>query len=419
VRVLFPAGGGRPHLYPIVPLAWAFRAAGHEVRLAGTPGNAADLVRTGLPALTLGHGPRLSERDMRELISVSFGQRPWPADWPVNLHLLDQDQVTYLELSGRYVVAAAAGMVDDLVEFARHWRPDLIVFDGLALAGAVAAAVLDVPSVRHMYGMQSVPRVELGLNDRTPLPEYVRLFERFGVPVRTDASTNVDTVPPSMHLGIEAAHLDMRCVPFNGAGAVPDGLDGRRLRPRVCVTWGHTLSSALGAAGADPFREAIGAVAASGAEVVVLTSAAQLDTLGELPANTRAFASAPLHLVLPYCDALVQHGGDGTTLTAATAAVPQLAITGKPDNDLTGGRIAAVGAGIHLRVQELRSDPNCRDVIQAAVQRLLTEPSYLGAARRLQAEIERQPSPAAVVPALATLGRVPDDLASAPTGQGG
>jgi glycosyltransferase len=269
-----------------------------------------------------------------------------------------------------------------------------------------------------MYGMQSVPRVELGIGDRDPLPGYAALFERFGVAPRVDATANLNNVPPSMHLGVEAPHVDLRCVPYNGAGMVPDGLDNRQ-RPRVCVTWGHTMSSALGAAAADPFREAVEAVAAAGAQAVVLTSAAQLTALGDLPAGTLTLPWVPLHLVLPYCDAIVSHGGDGTTLTAATMALPQLAISGKPDNDLTGGRLAAVGAGIHLRFQELRSDPACRDILRTAVDRLLTDPAYRDGARRLREEMRRQPAPAEVVPTLATVVATRTDLAAARTGRGG
>src|SRR6266699_1302607 len=193
MRVLFCSGGGPPHLFPVVPLAWALRAAGHEVRLTGPPSSRDDLARTGLPAATVGTGPQLSTTDREGLVRQAYGQKPWPADWPAALHLLDQRQVGYLELLGRYVVAVAEGMVDELVALARQWQPDLIVWDGLALGGAVAAAVLGVPSVRLFYGVQSVPRVEMGAADRDPLPECVRLFARFGVKVRVDEATNIST----------------------------------------------------------------------------------------------------------------------------------------------------------------------------------------------------------------------------------
>ncbi|NED83271.1 glycosyl transferase, partial [Streptomyces sp. SID11233] len=37
MRFLFTTFAARPHLYPMVPLAWSALAAGHEVRIASTP----------------------------------------------------------------------------------------------------------------------------------------------------------------------------------------------------------------------------------------------------------------------------------------------------------------------------------------------------------------------------------------------
>jgi UDP:flavonoid glycosyltransferase YjiC (YdhE family) len=113
--------------------------------------------------------------------------------------------------------------------------------------------------------------------------------------------------------------------------------------------------------------------------------------------------SVPLNLIMPHVDVLVHQGGDGTTLAAATAGVPQLAITRKPDAETPASRIAASGAGLWLRYQELRTDPHSGDVIRDAVRTLLTDPAYRAAAHRLRAENENQPPPADVVPRLAEL----------------
>jgi glycosyltransferase len=403
MRVLFAAVGARPHLYPIVPLAWACRSAGHEVRLASTPALAADLVGTGLPALPLGGPPRHSPSSRQDLANQVYSQDPWPPGWAARLDLLPAKAYAYLQQLGRYMVMAAEAMVDDLVAFARHWRPHLIVHDAVTYAGAVAAAVLGIPNVRHLFGTASVPRLELHPGDGTPLPEYVNLFQRFGVPVREPATSTVDPTPPSMRLATPAGALDMRYVPFNGAGAEPPGLGGRRDRPRVCVTWGHTASGALAAAAADPYRDAIRAIADLPVDLVVVSTAEQIAALGELPAGARALASVPLQLVVSGCDVLVQQGGDGTTLTAAAYGLPQLTITRKPDAELAAAQLARAGAGIHLWYQHLRSDGAPRDVIRSNVERLYTQSSFRDAAGRLRQEIEAAPAPADLVPVLAGL----------------
>jgi glycosyltransferase len=100
--------------------------------------------------------------------------------------------------------------------------------------------------------------------------------------------------------------------------------------------------------------------------------------------------------VLPYCVAFVHQGGDGTALTAATAAIPQLIIAASPEADMAGGRIAAAGAGIHMRYET-------HTMVRETIQRLVAGTDYLDGAERLRMEIERQPSPADVVTPLIDL----------------
>jgi glycosyltransferase len=403
VRVLLAVAGGPSHLYPLVPLAWAFRAAGHDVRLAGSARAADSMMHTGLPGVTLGSGPKLSPQAREELLATAYGQRPWPADWPAHPRSLDPGQVRLLEVLGRYSVAVAEGMADDLVAFTHQWRPDLIIHDTLALSAAVAAALLDVPCVRYTHGTQDVFRVEYRIDDGRPLPEYTALFERFGLDPPTGQPRYVDTVPPSMFVGAERPGVAMRWIPYNGPGETPAGLAGSRSRPRVCVTWGLVVPGALGSAAADPFRDTITAIAGTGAEVLVLAAADQIASLGEPPDGVRYLARAPLNLVLPHCDAIVHHGGEGTAMAAASLTIPQLVITREPLDDQCGGRLAATGAAIHLRHQHLERDPG---QIRDAAEKLLSDPGYRDAAGRLADDIARQPSPAEVVPVLST-GAVP------------
>jgi len=398
MRVLFTAVAGRPHLFPLVPLAWACRAAGHEVRLASAPSAAEIIVHTGLPAVVIGSGPRLSDSDRADLVRAVYGQPPWPRDWPATVTRLDDGQRALLARLGRYLVTAADAMTDGLISFARQWKPDVIVHDAITYAGEVAAQKLDIPNIKHNFGTATQPRLHT-------VPEYQELFHKHRTMPRTTPTATIDPTPPSMRFPTLAEPvLDMRYVPYNGSGIVPRWLAAPAHRPRVCVTWGHTAPDALGESAVDPYRMVIDALAPLDVDIVVVTTAAQLDELGPLPPRVRTAPSAPLHLVLPHCDAIVQQGGDGTTLTAAAAGIPQLAITCKPDAEIAPGRLCAAGAGIHLYYQELRPEPRCEPIVRDAVSTLLTDSAIAAAAGRLRVEIGEMPAPADLVAAIEKLG---------------
>nr|WP_198151620.1 nucleotide disphospho-sugar-binding domain-containing protein [Kibdelosporangium sp. MJ126-NF4] len=308
----------------------------------------------------------MTPADREELLNTAYGQPPWPPSWPVRPNQLTPQQIHYLAVLGRYTVAVAEAMASDLVAFAKHWRPDLIVHDTLALGARIAATLTNVPCVRYTHGTQDVFRVE-----RYASTEHTALFQRFGLEVPTKTPNYVDTMPPSMFIGAERPCLSMRWIVHNGPGAAP------RLptkRPRVCVTWG-VVSSALGTAAGNPYRQAIEAIAAAGADILVLTAADQI----------------PLNLVLPYCDVIVHHGGEGTGMTAAALATTQLVITREPLDDQFGGRLARTGAAIHLTDNKNTAD---------AIEKLLTDPSHQEAADRLREDIESQPTPLEVVKSL-------------------
>ena len=59
MRVLVTSWGWRSHFYPLVPLAWALRSAGHEVLVASQPSMTEDIVGAGLPAVGGRRGPGL------------------------------------------------------------------------------------------------------------------------------------------------------------------------------------------------------------------------------------------------------------------------------------------------------------------------------------------------------------------------
>ncbi|MFD7979361.1 nucleotide disphospho-sugar-binding domain-containing protein [Streptomyces sp. NPDC059071] len=382
MRVLFVSWAWPTHFYPMVPLAWALRAAGHEVRVATPPGLAAHVTAAGLPFVPVGHDLDAVAR-IREYIPGRASGTPGRGPRAVSL---------FADL--------AEAMADDLVAFARAWRPDLVVHEPTAYAGPLAAAACGARAVRMPWGADLMHRqATLDAEER----ELAPLFARFGLGAPdTLGALTVDLCPPTMQVPEESRpgplhRLPMRYVPYNGAGRVPVPLPpAARRRPRVCVTWGTTvgrLDGSMFLAG-----EVVAALDALDVGIVVAVDGSQRRLLGTLPERAKVVESVPLHCVLPHCDLVVAHGGAGTILTGLAQGLPQLVVPQLIDHTFNAQRFAATGAGLSLGRDEARPAG-----LRAAVLELLEQPSYRKAAEEIRTENDRRPTPARVAAQLARL----------------
>jgi glycosyltransferase len=390
----------------MVPLAWALRAAGHEIRVAVPPALADAVVHIGLPAVVGGEDVPPPNPSEHRQIGTLYRHKPFPPNWPLHADQLDAEQREMIEMLGRNSAETAELVLDDVLAFARHWRPDLVVHDPASFTGPVTAAALEVPNVQHLTGPGTRP-MATRVGSTELLPEYVDLFERRGLEVRAAPTLTIDPSPLSLRLPVPHTWRESRFVPYNGPGAVPAWLLDPDERVRVCLTWGFTLTRAarqFGLPALDPFRRAIEALSELDAEIIVTTTEDQLGLLGALPGNVRPAVSIPLQVLLPHCAAIVHHGGDGTTLTAAAYGVPQLLVSRVPDAALNAERLEAIGAAIHQRYQELEEDGDEGELIRSAADKLLADSAYVEAAGRLRDELERQPPPASLVSTLESLG---------------
>lgn len=391
MRVLFTTWAWPSHLFSLVPLAWAFRAAGHEVIVASQPALLPEIGRVGLPGAAVG-----TDVDAVDLVRGYV----LPAASEVAGNVAGNvagDESGNVARTGRgpralrMLRAHAESMVDGLVALAKDWRPDLVVFEPTALAGPIAAAAVGVPAVRQLYGTDLLLRAR-GLLPELLAPVAQRVgvgeFDPFGV-------VTVDPVPTSAQLPVDYPRIAMRYVPFNGAGVRPEPLP-HKCAKRVGVTWGHTMARL------DPRLFLAGEVAAElsdvdDVELVVLVSREQRELLPELPAETRILVDVPVHQVVGECDLLVGHGGAGTVLTAVAAGVPMLLVPQLPDHAGHAARVLATGAGAVLTRDE--ADPAR---IRAETRRLLDSAAHRAAVLALRAESRRAATPAEVVTELVT-----------------
>lgn len=384
----------------MVPTAWALRAAGHDVRVAVQPALVDTVRRSGLPVAVVGSDIDIVALQRRRLADRDHdGQRGASTSGADGTQWRGPSQRRISTAIGTFVTVADA-IADDLVAHARAWRADLVLYDPMAYAGVLAAAVVGVPAVRHLWGADiTFSAGPAGPDLITGVPELPPLLQRFGLPeLDVVGAMTLDPCPPSVQVPAPVTRQTMRYIPYNGPGIQPAWATAPPPRPRVCVTWGTTMASYGTASRPFPLRMAT-AAADLGVDVIVATTAGQRGLLTDEHDNLQVVESVPLHTFLPTCAAVVHQGGGGTTLTALHSGVPQLVLGQLPDHRFHAARIRAAGVGL-----ELDADADVM-TIRDTVALLLNDPTYRAAADRVRDELLAQPTPADVVGVLEGLAR--------------
>jgi UDP:flavonoid glycosyltransferase YjiC (YdhE family) len=387
VRVLFTAWAWPTHFYPMVPLAWAFRAAGHEVRVAGQPALMPVVRRCGLPGMPVG-----ADTESPSVIMAAVRRREDPGS--------DGGSALVAPRRRRLAVSVhlAEAMVGGVLDSVRQWRPDLIVYEPTTYAGPLVSAVTGVPALRHLWGVD----VHHAAREHEAAA-FAPLCRRLGVAGLPGAVPTLDPCPPALQLGGGGVRVPMRYVPYNGPGTMPRWLAGPPARRRICLTGGLSLSWRPGsspagdpASGGLPLTELVRALRGVDAEIVVAVSPADRSALsaalGPAPDHVRVVEMLPLHLLLDSCDLVVSRGGNGTLMTAVTAGTPQLCIPGQRADWASAESLAATGAGEFCDPATATGED-----IRRAAERILAGPGYREAARRLRDQANDRPPPARAV----------------------
>ncbi|MEU3301213.1 nucleotide disphospho-sugar-binding domain-containing protein [Streptomyces sp. NPDC006678] len=388
MRVLFVVTPVAGHLSPLTPLAWALRDAGHEVLVTGQPDILPTAQAAGLHAATVGEPFRMDEMLLGRLPA---GQR-------------------LLQSWGRFPALAQAAdfarswadhnrtVLPGYLDLARAFGPDLLVSDVLEFSALIVGGVLGVPVVQHRWGVDP-----LSEPTRVKAREaHAELCAATGLPGLPDPVTMLDPCPPSLQLPGIAPGTPIRHVHTHGNGTLPDWLRAEWAaaasnptadRPRrVIVSLGR---STLALNGLPLFRGILRAFAdLPGVEAVATVDAERRAELGELPAGVRLVDFTPLHMLLRTADAVVHHGGAGTTMSASYAGLPQLALPQLADMFASAGQLVRAGAGIALETAAEQDDPAR---ISAALTELLADPRYTKAAASLGREMAAMPAPSRVV----------------------
>ncbi|MGY1712582.1 glycosyltransferase [Geodermatophilus sp. SYSU D00758] len=382
MRVLVAALPAFGHLYPLMPLAAALRAAGEDVVLATADPVAAPLRAAGwrveeVPCDVAG-GRRELIRTRPELAELPPAER-----WRLGNAL-------FAEL----LPATTAPRLLDVVA---RLRPDLVIYEDADLGAAVAGAVTAVPVVRH--GLGPLPgavqeRLADTLRENWPVPGTAPPEGPAVLGIRY-----LDTYPPALRTGpaeLPIPAIPMRPVPWSDPEVpMPAWVLASRSRPLVYLTLGTVPFVAL-----PVLREAARGLAALDVDVLVATGPeGDPGALRPLPEHVQVTRFLPQAAVLEHVGLVVHHGGSGTTLACLARGLPQLVLPqALPDQALNAANVHAAGAGLALPPHEVTAD-----TVADRARTLLREPRYSERAHRVREDVDRMPSPAETVPALRAL----------------
>lgn len=384
MRVLALSSPSATHFMPAVPLAWALRAAGHEVVLAGQPDVMGMARGAGLPAVSVGH----LYDGLGALNALPAGKRPLEAGF------LQMPKGSEPQLAAAWVFHAKY-LLHPYLELAQSWRPDLILTDALEYAGLAVGGVLGVPVVQHRWAAESVTSVGLNLARMMLDAQARRLGAADGVPA---PAMVLDPFPAAFAVPDAPAGTPVRPIPYNGGGVAPELPPRTAGRRRVCVSFGMATVELNGLPLIRHIADAFDGL--DEAEAVVTLDRAHQERLGPVPGNVILIEPAPLTSFIDTCDAVVHHGGAGTLATALMAGIPHLLFPQMWDHHERCAQMARAGAAICLETAEEQNDPAG---IHKALAALLGEPGYRETAAALRAESERLPSPAEITARLERL----------------
>ncbi|GAT67127.1 DUF1205 domain-containing protein [Planomonospora sp. ID91781] len=342
MRVLFTSYPSHAHLWPVVPCAWALQSAGHEVRVATHASFAGAVTAAGLTPVPLGdpHGvePRIRSdakppehpREVLRFADVLGLQGEEREHWIV-FH-------QWLLCAISDYVRTDLPEAGELVDFARAWRPDLVIWDPTFASGPVAARACGAAHARFLLGPDypgwSFDRLAArrdalraaGLSENPQADMVGPLAERYGIEVDDEllyGQWSIDPMPPGMTLPTGTVRVPMRYVPYTGAVPFPEWLRERPRVPRVALTLGESTRRFIkGDWGRSPMI--IEAAGGLDVELVATLNPLQLEGVEHVPGNVRTIEWVSLTQLLPTCSAVIHHGGIGTFGAACAAKVPQI-----------------------------------------------------------------------------------------------
>jgi UDP:flavonoid glycosyltransferase YjiC (YdhE family) len=335
------------HVRPLLPLARALAAAGHRVAWASGPDALSHLAREPVEPLPCG-GTAATSRDQ------TFSR------WP-ELALLGPRQHGPAMRRHLFGETIADAMLRALERWVDEWQPDVVLHGPLAIAARPVCRARHLPCVEHAIGWPAPQRADPG----TPSA----VLEALAEPASPQA-LRIEIVPATLRTGdmpagdpvIECRPVDRRlrdvaCLPE----AVRSLLDRARDGPLVLASFGTVFNSR------SALRETAHVLTTMPVRSIVL--GVDRASLG-VAANARQLCLPWLEqsAILPFCDAVVTHGGAGTVLGALAHGCPLVVLPQGADHFRNADAVRLVAAGLVLEgpFERLHLEAAIREVLDGS-----------------------------------------------------
>ena len=384
MRVLVSSTPAYGHLQPMLPLARALVAAGHEVAVAIAPAMCDRAAAAGLTALAAG-----ADFDTWwPLLQARHPERPWERLTPDGILLWFTPHL-FVEVGAHAMVGALRAHVD-------RWRPDLLVHESYEFAAPAVAAAAGIPCVHHTLSPLAGADVYRACGEAA-----APMWRELGLsspPLAGLAGLTLDICPPSLR-NPHGPALDARplrpVASGSGDGAAPDWLDHLAARPLVHLTLGTAVTNAnqelLAAAVAGLRDLPLALVVTVGPDMTPPTS-------GSSPGTSAWSDTSPTTCCCRAAPRSSSTAAPAPCSARSAAGCPLLTIPQGADQYVNAGLCAARGVG-----RTLLSDDVTPEAVAAEMDLLLGDPGYRAAAAEVAAEIAAMPSPEEAVTLLELL----------------
>ena len=381
------------HVNPTVGVAAELVRRGHDVAWTGVPTVTEPLLPVGAEFWAA------TSPEVADQVTEMADRRP-------NL----RGAAAFKFLQEEVLLPLGQTMVDGVDAAVDGFRPDVLVVDQQALAGAVVGRRRDLTwvtsattSAELVDPLAALPKVAAAMHQAR-----VDLQVAHGIDAEV-ANAGDLRLSPHLVIAYTSRALVGELEPGSVAAAVPIEFVGPSThgrseddefdwswrdadRPLVLVSLG-TLNAD---AGARFFGVAADACRDQPWQAVFV---APPELVPDPPANVVAFARVPQLAVLDRASAVVSHGGHNTVCEALAAGLPLVLAPIRDDQPVVADQVVQAGAGIRVRFNRVKA-PELQQVIHQA----LTEEPLRSAAQRIATDFAEAGGASAAASALERLG---------------